>query len=402
MIPCTPPRVAGQEVLVDLKRRGDTRFFVAGSQRRKGAAADAATAAESAATSGRLGGTEGGAPYSCAERLLVVGEADFSWSASLLPPSAEAMAGKAEAKAGKGASKRAAASLTTTSYDSLPELQRKYDGVPARVATLQKAGTTVLHGVDAAALASTEAVARRAPYDVIAFHFPHVGTDAGLSASIAANQELVRAFLGQARHLLAPEGEAHITLVHRYPYTLWLGDLARGGSEALASSGLEYAGSAPFDFGAYPGYNHQATTAVDSGALSVATRCLTHAWRLSEAPAARAADADGPASPPAEAEEAGARKRRKRANKGAARAARRLAAGIGGVASAPTAAAAGDGQQQASAAAVSDGDKASGGGGEEVPKKKQKRPAAAAAAAVEPTREVGQTPKRRKLRSTRV
>ena len=94
--------------------------------------------------------------------------------------------------------------------------------------------------------------------------------------------------------MLAPGGEIHLTLVHRYPYTVWLGELAKAGSPALRETGLSYAGATRFDFGEYAGYHHQATTAVggitgnasgggEGGALDVATRCLTHAWAYAEA-----------------------------------------------------------------------------------------------------------------------
>ena len=44
------------------------------------------------------------------------------------------------------------------------------------------------------------------------------------------------------------------------------------------------AGSAPFDFAAYPGYRHQATTA--GSELEVGTRCRTYAWRRAAVAAA--------------------------------------------------------------------------------------------------------------------
>ena len=75
--------------------------------------------------------------------------------------------------------------------------------------------------------------------------------------------------------MLRPGGEAHVTLVHRYPYTAWRAPLVAAGG---AGAALEFLGAAPFDFGAYPGYHHQATTRNTSSALDVATRCLTYAW----------------------------------------------------------------------------------------------------------------------------
>ena len=84
-----------------------------------------------------------------------------------------------------------------------------------------------------------------------------------------------------------------MTLVHRYPYTAWRKAWAGG------IAGLDYLGCAPFDFGAFPGYRHQATTATaglrgdtHAAALEVNTRCMTYAWRKAkDAPAAAAAPA---------------------------------------------------------------------------------------------------------------
>ena len=42
----------------------------------------------------------------------------------------------------------------------------------------------------------------RGPFDVVAFHFPHVGGAEGLAASIAADTALLAAFLGVAAGVL--------------------------------------------------------------------------------------------------------------------------------------------------------------------------------------------------------
>ena len=228
----------GQEVLLAMRERAEGN-----------STADAVT--------GRLGRGPGAARYASAE-LLVVGEADFSWSEALL---------------GEASSSAAARLLTTTSYEAEGELAAKYDGVVARAARLRAAGAAVRHGVDARRLGDAFGDQRR--FDVVVFHFPHTGTDAGLAASIDENRALLRDFLAAAAAVLRPGGEAHVTLVHRYPYTAWRAPLVAAGG---AGAALEFLGAAPFDFGAYPGYHHQATTRNTSSALDVATRCLTYAW----------------------------------------------------------------------------------------------------------------------------
>ena len=403
----------GQEVLVDVKRRGETRSFIderskklrkADRKRERpdgavdGAADGAAEGAEEhddRATTGAVAGVRlfergsAGAYVRRSERILVVGEADFSWAASLV-----------RAPLSEGSSRKR---LTCTSYDSWETLQRKYGGgiVQENVEALRAAGASVVHEVDATAVSRVPKLRARGPFDIVVFHFPHTGTDGGLTASIAENRALLRAFLADAadRSILGAEGEVHITLVHRYPYTAWLAavgarsahgqpapgsevsaaaaratapcpsptetavaaakravseaakaasraakalkeacsaaetaaaeqakaaareqaraaaqqlqravaagessaasqgtpdDIARasdGSSREVAPPALAYAGAVPFDFGAFPGYSHQATTRVEGGALDVATRCLTHVWRRSGGGGAVAASA---------------------------------------------------------------------------------------------------------------
>ena len=92
------------------------------------------------------------------------------------------------------------------------------------------------------------------------FHFPHTGTDAGLAASIDENRALLRDFLAAAAAVLRPGGEVHVTLV-RCPY----GGARRASSRQTAPAPPSVLGAA-FDFGAYPGYHHQATTRNTSSA----------------------------------------------------------------------------------------------------------------------------------------
>ena len=70
--------------------------------------------------------------------------------------------------------------------------------------------------------------------------------------------------------------------------------------------GLRYLGCAPFDFAAFEGYRHQATSATAglrgdtaAAALEVGTRCLTYAWRKAEGTEAAGSEAEG--STPGEA-----------------------------------------------------------------------------------------------------
>ena len=312
----------GQEVLVDLERRGAPRAFLAADSKkqlkkrtREDAATDPPQRADTACSSQANGGYEGavggrigerglpGAYAISAERVLVLGEADFSWAASLLPLC------KPDERRRR---------LTATSFDERTTLDTKYGAavVGQHVAALRGAGASVLHGIDATALSQHEALQTRAPFDQIVFVFPHAGSEHGLAASIDENRALLRGLLREAPAMLADSGEVHITLVQRYPYTAWLHGLTkremseragadagegarpskkvrsqlganqtkgelRSSDEPLPWDSLTYLGSVPFPFDAFGQYQHRATSRVnggDAGALDVATQCRTHVW----------------------------------------------------------------------------------------------------------------------------
>ena len=293
----------GIEVLVDLQRRGASRaFLTVGSKKQRkvdGSKRPRGDESDEVSSGGRLAEHGLAACYAQAhERLLILGEADFSWAASLVR------------MRDSGVQRRR---LTATSFDRLPTLQSKYATgvVDANISALKTAGASVLHGVDATQLIGNADLERRAPFDVIAFLFPHAGGASGLAVSIEENQQLLRTLLHtHAPALLAPGGEVHVTLVHRYPYTAWLTGLTSpheqqrdtapppnkrpkkgggaDGADAVAPTALDYLGAVPFEFDVFGGYQHRATSKVDggdAGALDVASRCQTHVWRK------RAADA---------------------------------------------------------------------------------------------------------------
>ena len=82
---------------------------------------------------------------------------------------------------------------------------------------------------------------------------------AGLDASITSNRKLLKQFVAASAGLLHEDGELHIALVHRYPYTCWkVGE----GLGAAATPALRYCGSVPFDPALFPGYKH-VTTSMD-------------------------------------------------------------------------------------------------------------------------------------------
>ena len=320
----------GQEVLVDLRRRGESRAFIAeGSkkQRKEDKKRKLADESGAASTSGGDKKAAGDTPAPAGddptvvrggrlrtlglpgayanpdERLLLIGEADFSFAAALVRLCDE------------GVRRRR---LTATSYDDRATLRAKYGGeiVDANVAKVKAVGASVLHSIDASTLSDAPELRARGPFDLLVFMFPHTGGDAGLASSIEENRALLRAtVMREAPKMLRPDGELHITLVHRYPYTAWLDGLkapparlnkgtatsaAKGGGAATSSpaTALEYLGAHPFEFGCFGGYQHRATSKVaggNAGALDVMTRCTTHVWRASatESPSLSEASAGG-------------------------------------------------------------------------------------------------------------
>ena len=168
----------GQEVLVDLQRRGEARAFLAANskkqrkadrqkkeKRKRGdeeaeeAVATEAANSSSASVGGRLGSLGMPAAYADpTERVLILGEADFSWAASLLRLCDTSVRRRR---------------LTATSYDDRSTLHNKYGSglVDTNVDALKASGATVLHVIDATRLVEYESLTRRAPFDLIVFIF---------------------------------------------------------------------------------------------------------------------------------------------------------------------------------------------------------------------------------------
>lgn len=201
----------GQEILVDAKRRGDPRGFLnAASKKQRKKAPDKsgsgnAQQPETLLPACRLADRGWKMVYGVpTERVLVVGEADFSWSASLvhLPEAPGAPVAPETSKRRRR--------LTCTSFDSLATVRAKYGStVDRHIASLRACGASVLHDVDATSLAALKPVRSRGPFDLVAFHFPHVGGDGGLASSIEENRLLLCNFLRGIglSDLLADDGE---------------------------------------------------------------------------------------------------------------------------------------------------------------------------------------------------
>ncbi|KXS94850.1 hypothetical protein AC578_8049 [Pseudocercospora eumusae] len=176
-------------------------------------------------------------PFQPEDRILLVGEGDFSFAKSIVK-------------------EHGCCDITATCYDSKEVLYRKYDPqAEEHVSYLEDEGQTVLCGVDATKLDMNRNLTKsRDLFHVILFNFPHVGgKSTDVNRQVRFNQELLVNFFKAAINLLAASGTIVVTLFEGEPYTLWnIRDLAR-------HSGLEVQRSFKFLADAYPGYSHART-----------------------------------------------------------------------------------------------------------------------------------------------
>ncbi|KAK0513018.1 hypothetical protein JMJ35_005035 [Cladonia borealis] len=181
-------------------------------------------------------------PFSSSDRILLLGEGDFSFSRSLLET-------------------HGFTSLIATSFDKSSALHSKYPQSTSNVRALEEEeGCQVLFGVDATKLGKPGALdgggkeVRQGNFDRVIFNFPHVGgLTKDVNRQVRYNQELLVGFFKSALPLLAPEGSIIVTIFEGEPYSLWnIRDLAR-------HVGLTVGRSFKFQASAYPGYKHART-----------------------------------------------------------------------------------------------------------------------------------------------
>ncbi|OBZ90613.1 25S rRNA (uridine-N(3))-methyltransferase [Choanephora cucurbitarum] len=202
--------------------------------------------------------------YNSKDRILLVGEGNFSFARSLCENYLE----------------EGAEHLVATCYDSEEVLYEKYsEEAKENVELVREFGATVLFGIDATDFPKE---IKKKKYTKIVFNFPHVG--AGIKdqdRNVIANQKLLNGFLDAATPLLtkagyqfpnteenlrisddepAPEGEIHITLKTSKPYNLWaVKSLVKAKGELAVKS------TSPFYVDDFPGYEHRRTLGFKKG-----------------------------------------------------------------------------------------------------------------------------------------
>ncbi|KAH7365876.1 hypothetical protein KP509_18G050800 [Ceratopteris richardii] len=178
--------------------------------------------------------------YNSDQHILLVGEGDFSFAASL-------------ASEFKNAPHLVATSLDSFGYLSLSlcahmhtfgnEFQQRIrcsnEDPAAKVPVtfrrslkqMEEAGVEVMHGVNIRSMVNDDRLLHRR-FDRIVYNFPHSGfleKHAETSnAVIKRHRRLLSAFFNNASKLLRPGGEVHVTDHVRLPYTKWdIENLAR-------------------------------------------------------------------------------------------------------------------------------------------------------------------------------
>ncbi|XP_022717875.1 uncharacterized protein At4g26485-like [Durio zibethinus] len=169
--------------------------------------------------------------YCSFHKILLVGEGDFSFSASL-------------AKAFGSAT-----NMVATSLDSRGFLFRNYKKAMSNIHELRTRGCRILHGVDATEMANHYSLGG-IKFDRVIYNFPHAGfySDEPGESQKRRHQLLISLFFKNAKVMIDESGEIHVT--HK-SNAFFLGWNLRGLASAV---GLRLIEEVPFNFTDYPGY----------------------------------------------------------------------------------------------------------------------------------------------------
>ncbi|XP_004306573.1 PREDICTED: uncharacterized protein At4g26485-like [Fragaria vesca subsp. vesca] len=146
--------------------------------------------------------------YTSSQKILLVGEGDFSFAVSLARAFGSSI------------------NMVATSLDTREALVVKYSRAMSNVMELKKRGCVVLHEVDVHTM-SRHPFLSDIRFDRIVYNFPHAGYLHGQKSSehnqyqIWYHQDLVRDFFRNACEMLTEMGEIHVTHKTTYPFSEW-------------------------------------------------------------------------------------------------------------------------------------------------------------------------------------
>jgi len=183
--------------------------------------------------------------YGAKERILLVGEGNFSFAKALCE------------HVGDGSE------VFSTAFDSEATLASKYpDVADIRKEIETKYKSTTLVGVDATKLHKIEEF--QGAFKKIVFNFPHIGGgEADVDKSVLKHRKLLADFFQSAVQCLSDERGAaiHVALKDGEPYKSW--KIRQTGIASLPED-FDLLTAIPFVSSAWPGYAHRRTQGFDA------------------------------------------------------------------------------------------------------------------------------------------
>ncbi|WZZ89691.1 hypothetical protein YC2023_118270 [Brassica napus] len=203
--------------------------------------------------------------YNNKQKILLVGEGDFSFSLSLARAFGSAtnlIATSLDSQVERFIMVTERICMVRASHqlrypEVTTELERNYKNGKANVEELERLGCNVVFGVNVHSMTTKPNLGCSATHDRVIFNFPHAGFDYGREheiKTIMRHQELVRGFMKSARLLVKDEdkgGEIHVVHKTEYPFSEW--KLKTLGEK----EGLELVSEIEFCLNHYPGYSNK-------------------------------------------------------------------------------------------------------------------------------------------------
>ncbi|XP_024200090.2 uncharacterized protein At4g26485 [Rosa chinensis] len=170
--------------------------------------------------------------YSSNQKILLVGEGNFSFAACLAKEFGSAK------------------NMVASSLDSKESVMIRYsNAAPSNLKELEDMGCVILHEVDVHTMRQHPLLVNQL-FDRVVFNFPHAGFIfmENQMSQIKLHQDLMRGFFTSACEMLKESGEVHVTHKTSHPFSKW--EIVKLAEE----TGLYLVEEASFTRGDYPGY----------------------------------------------------------------------------------------------------------------------------------------------------